>query len=389
MNRKQRILYVVDFLPNVPNSVGDILNCMLKFRKDQYDQYICLGEGRLYNIIDHKRIKGYSVYSAEEKNKKELILSRKYSVHEKMLYLVRHGILNLLGDLYDWDGYNKDSEIKYFQQILKMCKPDLVIFFMYTPKRIYIDACIKNRIPYMHMLYDTVISRPRVANNCLADERYCIEHAKGYFIPSFFFHDYQKKYKESTNVFSYDLPLLISSEMVKRAYSKNTIKKYKFSYFGQIQKFRKAEQIKMILRKAGIVLNVFTTMKLDSDDAFNIHEAVSGGKLFDTIVMSEFLIAFDNGVPYENYLPSKAYLYVSFTKPVIAFGDNKSSALIDFFKDYPMFYYQNINEPLDGLYEFIETNSDNGFRPKIYNKYMRFLPQNSLTGVFEVIENGI
>lgn len=52
-------------------------------------------------------------------------------------------------------------------------------------------------------------------------------------------------------------------------------------------------------------------------------------------------------------------------------------------------YYQNINEPLDGLYEFIETNSDNGFRPKIYNKYMRFLPQNSLTGVFEVIENSI
>lgn len=118
-----------------------------------------------------------------------------------------------------------------------------------------------------------------------------------------------------------------------------------------------------------------------------MHPAVTKNNLFETVAGSKYLVALDNSFPYNKYLPSKAYLYASFTKPIIAFGDNSSSALKTFFKDYPWFYYHNINDSLDGLLLFLQTSKSAGFEKQYYQNYSQYLPQNALIPLINLIEN--
>ena len=160
---------------------------------------------------------------------------------------------------------------------------------------------------------------------------------------------------------------------------------YNYLYLGQIQSFRNAEIIQTIFKKIGIRLDIFTNSSVQSSETFIVHPAISGDELYRVISNSKYLVAFDNSKPYNHYLPSKVYLYVSFTKPVIAFGDNKESALIEFFKDYPLFYYQNIYEPLDGLLDFLKTNYKYTFDLDIYNKYTKFTKEKALKPLVNTI----
>ena len=104
------------------------------------------------------------------------------------------------------------------------------------------------------------------------------------------------------------------------------------------------------------------------------------------VAHSRFLIAFDNSAPFHIYLPSKSYLYASFTKPVIAFGDNETSSLKDFFSDYPYFYYQDIHASAEGLKAFIEANGEQSFHEELYDQYLRYLPQHALTSFADVMD---
>lgn len=132
------------------------------------------------------------------------------------------------------------------------------------------------------------------------------------------------------------------------------------------------------VRQLGMIIDVFPSRKIGENPSFILHPPASGDDLYRAVAESKFLIAFDNGAPFENYLPSKAFLYVSFTKPVIAFGENKDSALLRFFKDYPFFYYHKIGEPLDGLLQFMRTDFSDGFNEKIYDNYIGYSPAYAL-----------
>jgi len=358
------------------NSVRDILWSIVRvFSLDDYEQVIMprkLKYSHSYETIYEFGHKTYVGIAIDDLNFSEILKNGKFSFlkkcrlfFKKILYIVKIKI--------------KKKNISFqpggdamIEKILRKEKPGVIVSFTYDPSRELNDFCNSKNIPYFDMRYDTRITAPDVNKEKMyIAEKYAMEHSQGYFVPSFFMDDY-KKHFDSKKLIGYNLPLVINKETVKKALL-HAEEKYKFSYFGQIQSFRYPEKMKDLFIKLKCKLDVFYTGRENWGELFNNHEALIGEELYQAVANSKFLVAFDNGHPYEHYLPSKAYLYVSFTKPIIVLGDNENSALKSFLKDYPNYYYQNINEPLDGLIDFIE---DNGFskslNEELYNKYDAF-----------------
>ncbi|MBQ1393133.1 MAG: hypothetical protein IIY81_06315 [Lachnospiraceae bacterium] len=268
------------------------------------------------------------------------------------------------------------------EDIIKKENPALVVFFIYTPDIKCASICEDMYVKFIILLYDTFLSRPGVEKEqTMITEKTLIEKSYGYLVPSFFYKEYSNCYDQK-KLLSYNLPLVIEREQVVDAFN-CTADGYDFLYLGQIQQFRNLEKIKVLFNQMNLKLHVFTSQDLESDSIFQIHSAVSGMDMYKLVAHSKFLVAFDNSFPYAHYLPSKSYLYVSFTKPVIAFGDNDESALKDFFSDYRLFFYQNINKPLDKLIEFINNNTETSFDEQIYNQYVQFTPSVSSYNIVE------
>ena len=153
-----------------------------------------------------------------------------------------------------------------------------------------------------------------------------------------------------------------------------------------MQSFRNGSKVKEIFRQLGYTLDVFSTNREKSDDVYIYHQALTQTQLYETVASSKFLVAFDNSEPYANYLPSKAFLYVSFTKPIIIFGNNKDSALIRFLKDYPYSYYHNIDSgSIDELKKYINATSVDLFDEKTYSLHTKYLPENALSCITSLI----
>ena len=363
----KKLLYVVDYLQNEPNSVGIILNVMLAELQvwgGGVKQMVVKVRGNQENTYIYDDIDGYKTYTA-----------RSYTGISSLAIRAKRKFFGVRGQ--------KECNISHISTIIDLEHPDLVVFFVFSPDEDYTRVCQDRNIPYIYMLYDTYAGRPGIdAEKARQIEKIVIDSSVAYFVPGFFYNEY-KQYS-SEKVIPFDLPLLIQKDKVKAAFSRNA-EKYNFSYFGQIQNFRNAERIKDICRQLNIKLDVFPSMPVERDDVFIVHEPVSEDALYDAVCHSKFLIAFDNSAPYDRYLPSKAYLYASFTKPIIAFGDNKESALLGFFSEYPYFYYQNINESIDGLIEFIQLAWKSEFNESLYNRFTKFTPAIALDGVKETI----
>lgn len=386
---KKRILYFSDYKLNEYNSVRDILyNLINHSEMKEFHQEIARVSCPLLVPIDIESIEGITTYSTYPTRKTKLVdvlKKKKYNIFNKFLYIVKQGTLNFADLFKKKNSLFRMYNNNYIKKVIKKSKPDLIVFFTYTPNKRYADICIDCNIPYIYMLYDTFIARPDVdIKSNLAGESYVMEHSQGYFVPSFFFDKYTEYYK-SDKLIKYDLPLLIDKLDVLKAY--DNPKQYLFTYFGQIQSFRNSDNIKQIFHKITQSLDIFTTQNIDSDETFKVHPAVTKDELYSVVAGSKFLVAFDNSVPYNEYLPSKVYLYASFTKPVIAFGDNDTSALRTFFKDYPYFYYQNINESLDGLLEFLNADFPNEFEESVYSDYIQFSPEKALSPIISTISN--
>lgn len=383
----KKIMYVVDFLPNVYNSVGDILNCLIE--KTRFCENIVVkSDGHTYSSLNKEKINDCLCYSADTFTITEIKNNNTLTFFQKVRLIFNKYILNFARLIKKGDELDRRSNNKYLNQIIKNEKPDLIVFFVYTPKTDYADVCIKNNVDYVFMLYDTFIARPGVDKKVyLPKEKYVIDNSKAYFIPEFFADEYFKIFG-TEKIISFNLPLLIEKKDVESAYKNK--KNFEFTYFGQIQDFRNGEKIHGIFEELNKKLDVFTSSDdRHSDDVFIVHNALTKDELYSTVAGSKFLVAFDNSAPYNMYLPSKAYLYVSFTKPVIIFGDNDKSALKDFLKDYPLWYYQKINEPTDGLIEFINENQYSGFDENIYSKYTDFLPEKALKTYSKIIKDVI
>lgn len=378
----EKIIYVVNFMPDEYNSVTEILHNLIGQAVEKKNIAV-LANGWDFEVLRRKKIDGIDVICGESLPLGAFFRDKTISIREKCFCLQRRFLKFFLNRL-NKEAWERWSKKEYIKHILKLEKPDCVCFILFDPKVSYAEACIESNVSYIQILFDTYIERPNIEKEKTKEEEsYIIDHAKAYFVPSFFADGYQKEYgscKFAGKIKAYDLPLLVSREKVQNAFQKNT-EKYDYAYFGQMQSFRNADIIKKSLAELGITMDVFPANTQSGDQVFRGHEAVAGEQLWETVAGSRFLVAFDNSVPYDRYLPSKVYLYVSFTKPIIVFGDNECSALKEFLNDYPLYYYQNIHESTEGLVRFIQSTDSDGFDEKLYSKYEQYLPENALKQV--------
>lgn len=374
------ILYIVDCFPDESNSVADILANTLSFFKGKYNQTVAKREGYSYVAAEKTMIDGIPCYCAKDLGKE-----RNLRIRQGILYYFLFKIaVKMTPKRYRDSLYQRDS-IRYWKELLRREKPDLVVWFCLSPEKKVVDFCIKYHIPYCCALYDTYLKRPEITPDC-AMEEYVIRHSVNYLIPSFFYPDYEAHY-HADQICPYDLPLLISKEQVARARKAERCG-YPFVYFGQLQAFRNANEVEEIFRTLGYSLDVFTGDSIPERDVWHKHNPIKGDEMYAVIAHSNFLVALDNNVPYENYLPSKAYLYVSFGKPILVFGNNEQSAIRAFLKDYPCWYYQTIGEPLDGLMDFIERYRDYDCDTVDTAPYRQYLPENSLNNIYQQVLKG-
>lgn len=374
----KKIMYISDFTLNQFNSVRDILYKIIS-NKDMsaYEQIIVKSTGRIHNPIKTDYYEGFKTYSTSSCKFSEFLKRKDVSIRDKAQHIFHKILYTVACKLNSENKYRTFENYDYLNSVLKKEKPDLVVFLIYSPNEKYAKMCMKYKIPYISILYDTYLGRPKVnPDDAYCLENYVIKNSEGYYVPSFFFDNYSKIYNHQ-KLHSMNLPLLIEENEVVEAYKK-TKSKYNFTYFGQMQAFRNCDAVKNILRNLNISMDVFSTEKLPSDDVFKIHPAVTKTELYDTVAGSDYLVAMDNSFPFQDYLPSKIYLYVSFTKPIIVFGDNDDSALRRFLNDYPWFYYQNINNSTEGLVAFLKSNKSEGFDKTQYLNYSKYLPENAL-----------
>ncbi len=384
----KKLVYIFDGTLTNCNSVRDILYSILgQFESSEYEQLIISYYGTVSHPMKTEPILGYKTYRTLKYGYKSLLESSEINNFQKVFYLFRIFTYNMITKIPKIRHiYSRQNRLGFINKMLKLEKPDMVVYFSGSPLKGFSKICKKRKVPYISILYDTYLERPYITEKELAVEKDEIANSVGYFVPNFFVKGYLNYYNYKS-VYSYKLPLLIPKNDVLTAYGNSDIL-YRFSYFGQMQSFRNSEGIKEIFKELGIVLDIFSTEKKQSDDVYRYHDAVSDSALHKIVASSDFLVAFDNGEPYAHYLPSKAYLYVSFTKPILVFGDNEDSALKTFLKDYPIWYYHNINDPSkEGLKSFINKAYSMEFSEETYSKYLEYLPQNALKEIVALIKN--
>lgn len=375
----KKILYVSDYTLNQYNSVRDILyNIATQEELSEYEQIIVKSKGRKYNPIKTDYYEGLKTYSSSNQKISDMWQRKDMSLPEKTAQCFHMILKSALYKTRLKRRFDVFESKNYLKSIIKKEKPHLIVFLTYNPNKMYAEICNKLKIPYISILYDTYIGRPDIDKKAAySTEKFVIDHSVGYYIPDFFYNLYSETY-DTSKISSIRLPLLIDEKKVSEAYQ-NSKKKYDFTYFGNIQSFRNGDKVKELLKELNITLDVFSAEKISSDDVFKTHPAVTKDELYSIVAGSKYLVAMDNGFPYQDYLPSKAYLYVSFTKPIIIFGDNKKSALRDFLDGYPRFFYQNINEPTDNLLGFLGEETVDIFDKACYSRYSDYLPSLALT----------
>jgi len=387
---KAKIAYVVDYFLDEYNSVRDIVyNTVTLDSLAEYEHIFIKSGGHLCYPINTDYIQGYKSYSAPMAAIVNVLKSSRYCFFEKAAFCLKRAVLKISDILRFKKKYYLHESYKYFKTVIKKQKPDVVVVFNGIPNHCkqYTDVCIKTNTPYITILYDAYIDSPKIIDIEAAKkyESDVINHSKAYLVPSFFFDIYEKHY-HSDKVLSYNLPLLIDKADVVRAYE-NFENKYNLTYFGQMQAFRNSEKVKSIFRELNLSMDIYSTESHSDDDVFRFHPAVTKDELYSIIAGSNYLVALDNSAPFNWFLPSKSYLYVSFTKPVIAFGDNENSALKKFFENYPWFYYQNLNEPLDGLKAFLEKEHISNFNNAVYSEYLQFSPEQALKPLVNLLNS--
>jgi len=382
----KKILYIVDTYLTQYHSVRDILIRFLKDRRiAQHNQVIAHINGYSFLKIEKSNQEGFVYYTAHHKKLRRLLKGKNF--FKNFFLLIKQIYYYILKKL----GLNSNNELanrNYLKKIIKKEKPDIIFFYTFSPRADLAKMCKKLKLPYIQVLYDTYITRPDVNFEIgLKNEMYVMDNSIGYFVPKHVYKEYLSIYKNKRFTW-YEYPLIIDKELVENTYMCNKDRLYDFTYLGQIQTFRNGNRVKEILKQLDLTLHIFCIDNYQNQEGFVYHPGVTGQELYNVIVQSKFLVVFDNSVPYNNMLPSKAYSYVSFTKPIIVFGDNTESALISFLQEYPCYYYHHFGDSLDGLIEFIKNNTqESAFNLEIYSKYSFATKEVAIAPIYDSIKN--
>ncbi len=273
----KKILYICDYGLEEYNSVRDILYNIIKDeRLSECDQAIAIALGYLHQPFMTSYYEDIKTYFTSNQSFKTYLKSKKVSfadIIRTFFHRVAYVIMSRLGLE---KAYIEHDKMAYIKRVMKVGKPDLMVFLIFDPNKRYADLCKKRKIPYISFLYDTYIDRPGIdKNEGYRLEKHIIDNSEKYFIPSFFYDAYTDTYKNNSELGKCNLPLLIDEKQVVQSFE-NSSKRYRFVYFGQIQNFRNGSEINDIFKKMGYKLDVFTTEKYQNNESFSFHKAITG-----------------------------------------------------------------------------------------------------------------
>ncbi|MBQ9730471.1 MAG: hypothetical protein IJV80_06660 [Clostridia bacterium] len=384
----KKILFVTSSLFDEYNAARDIAystaTALLSFGTDQVIVRYG-GHDGLPTLVEEKC--GFKSYFTQRRKLKSILTDKNVSAIQKIKTVFFGALLRVARIVRLQERLEVLLNARWLKKIIKAEKPSLVLFVSHPSKQTA-KILKKIKIPYVVIHYDTTVEDPNVkmTKKRIAEEKYVMDNSEALFVQNCFYKGY-RKYYTSDKLKPYNLPLLVDEEKVLTAYASKE-KNYKFSYFGQLQAFRNGYRVNDIFEELGEKLFVFSTDKTNFGKAFEWSPAVTGQELYKTIAGSDYLVALDNSHPYEHYFPSKTCLYVSFTKPIIIFGESKKTALREFLAEYDNFYYQDINEPLDGLRQFL-TKKQKGFDKKTYDQYRGYSAEQALKPIIAALEGSI
>ena len=386
-SHKRSILFVCNYLPEKNNSVSAILNRIVDLDCFKEHEAVFARYDKLhFEKAKRSSVNGNVVFYVEkEQDFRRALTDPDATLIDKIkTFFIR---------LRDKICKEQVSPyLSFFKYVYKRVDPVKVVFLTYSLDIEIAKFLATRKTKFFTFLYDTLIDRPNEdLNSNKVIEEQIIELSELYFVPSFFYPKYQQIYSNE-KIVPYRLPLVIDEETVKSAFASfgngNSTFLFDFSYFGQIQSFRNFDDIVKIFEELGISLHVFSDRQTGNKNSVIFHKTESGSNLYKMIVESNFLVFFDNSPPYQHYLPAKAYLYVSFTKPIIIFGNNTESASIDFFKNYPICYYHKIGGDIKGLVSFISKYRETklGFLKNVYDNFRDYTSTSSLKDIGDKIK---
>ncbi|MEE1060955.1 MAG: hypothetical protein UH080_03900 [Ruminococcus sp.] len=153
---KKRILYFSDYKLNEYNSVRDILYNLVNHNEmKEFHQEIARVSCPLLVPIDVEIIEGittYFTYPTRETKIADVLQKKKYNIFNKFLYIVKQGILNFADLFKKKNSLFRMYNNNYIKKVIKKSKPDLIVFFTYTPNKRYADICINCNIPYIYVV---------------------------------------------------------------------------------------------------------------------------------------------------------------------------------------------------------------------------------------------
>ena len=382
-----RTLFISDYSLDEANSVRDIMKQLILQNPFLFkDCSVWKQDVSDYGVVNCVEIDGVKNYfNKNYHRKKSFLLDGDVSIFKKIGFIARKIFLKITHKAKFFDSYS--LSLKRIRNIFKF---DNVVMLTYNILPGIIKFCNKRNISVSIFLYDTILERPfsnRINNGFF--EKFAIAHVNYYFVPSFFYDLYAKKYKCS-NVLSYNLPLLIQKEIVFKSIQKSlSLPKHELSYFGQLSSFRNVDSIAKLLYSTNNHIDVFSKDRCFNTDCFNYHNPVLDADYYMELAKSQILVIFDNDKPYDFYLPSKVYSYVSFTKPIICIGNNPNSFVSSFFKEYPLFSYFSLHESHDFFVNAVNRfkKINYCFNEDIYKIFSRYLPRISCLDIRKKIFN--
>lgn len=382
MESRQKILHFIDFTFAENNSVSESFRRIISSNEMSKFEHVIVNPHYLHYL--HPPIpfwdSGFKFYN-EKISSTRLLLKGKAKLRDKISILYNLFMSHiLLPKLKKKFLYKK--QLKNAKKLLKKENPDIVLFCVYTPNVDLVTLCKKANYKFISILYDPFTTKPNINKEKAYEiENYVVENSEKYFILSCFYDGYKELFS-SEKIAPIHLPLKLEKEEVLHAFSKRK-EAIEFAYFGQIPKIREPNLVKDIFKSLNKTIDLYTPSNIEPDQTFNVHKPISGEQFYQKVAESKYLVAIDNNAPFEHYLPAKAYLYLSFTKPIIIFGNNEKSAIKTFFKDYPYFYYHNFNQPLDGLIEFLNKPYPNEFNEKLFDQYDCYSVDNCVSPIVE------
>lgn len=378
MDILKTILFVVDYDMNSPNSVGKMLKKIVTNEvMNSYKKVIFCCNDNFDSLSEEVFSNNLCQIKVNNKNSKNITFYKRNVISSSVIRL-----LSYLTSRLRFGGFFIFNLIcgSNLRIVIKRHHVDYILFFTVSP--MWCSRFLKT--PCSYFLYDTFLERPNIKARLIRMEKKIIQKCVSYYLSPFFYPAYNKKYPFYEQIKSLPYPIYPDLKAVINAFhKKNNDEEIQFGYFGQLQAFRNVDEIVDLFSKLGWIIDIFSWNHPMESPSVRYHMPVYDDAYYKSIALSKFLLVFDNNEPYSHYLPSKIYELIAFSKPIIVFGKNDSSATKSFLEKYPYYKYFDLrNEDVSKTFKeyIMGFNEPINFNFRLYEHYNKMYSTNRIVG---------